>query len=1146
MRTIDVFALVGMAFLSAFAATSATLGEDPAREPKVAQVTVKWMSAEPVDAERRWLRIPDYLEGATAFTALDPKRPKDLNLGLTDFTVESDGMIVLAASWTVDGNRSGNWYESRSTEKSLIDEGWIPIGATNRVTIDHRNDDYVLFRRELKAGESFRFHSRKYGPPFVILPTNEHLAKIASLKPVTPSTHDITKIPVTDSTKRGTKNPRVFQLLRREMTSTDREAMLGLLNRELVRQAILLSAREELQLSTRDEFLGQTIEQEADAVHLPWDVLVTAQRGHRVSMTIVRGEGNRWLPLYDAEFPLPATDLLCHLATKSEELSRTKFVELLRQAGYSGERVPNADEGTVPPGIQAQLQQWSDVAQFAAVRQLHRMIRTEGESAARLSAVACGYAQLGSLTELYWSSAHKAYTARAMLYAERLVATYPELPLSYETRSYVRTLAGLHKMALEDVDEARVRRAAAGETLPASEWLPVVEAICRYQPDVLARVESGSWLEQLSLYLQMLRDEASPNAVVRIAAAERLIEVAPECQRALEVVGAQENSEGRRLVGAQGLRYASESLYPALQAIPDLPEETAKLVQTWAAGNRDQLSAELEARAAIIRQLRSANPAAEDDLPLALLGNLLREQNYLHAIRYVRFGRTSGSANPNSLEDSEKLQTTLKQLVAGHPFELYLDMFGYSRNRQVVTEKLAAAVQEPDVPYIVEPILSSLYYSDPKYQPLWNTVRSKAARGFDVTYRELSIPFSKGFHGSMIDPLEDLKQVSPHQPLTIARTIEHQWKVAHSRAEEWEGSYLTSPDVQGALAVAYMRVGQTDAAIRCFDRQLELAPDKASFVKLAELYQQQRKFEQFETTLEQFLALDLPQVERVDVQFQLGEHYLTTQQPEKALPHLQAAAEARSPQAYHRLAECYARLGRFEEGEAAARTLATTFGGDSLLEWMCWCARWGRGNREAATQVAMRYILSFPAQPTSLQYSHAGLYFTISGEPEKAYDAIQKTVATSKEDSKTAFTVLAALMANQLQKPEERDRLLQQSIRYGVTLDAQGPKINPAAQLAELIVADLAMPESQLETTAIDEIARAAQHQSGMPTRLYHLAGMYLQQIGRPEDAKRYLNLSATSPRIGFQWAIYSSLTLQELGVARGLHRTTELEQAAE
>ena len=74
----------------------------------------------------------------------------------------------------------------------------------------------------------------------------------------------------------------------------------------------------------------------------------------------------------------------------------------------------------MPQDVEKRLESLSMVETFAAVRRLHEAIRADGESPARLAALARAYAQLGMLTEFLWSPAHRVFKARALLYAERL------------------------------------------------------------------------------------------------------------------------------------------------------------------------------------------------------------------------------------------------------------------------------------------------------------------------------------------------------------------------------------------------------------------------------------------------------------------------------------------------------------------------------------------------------------------------------------------------------------------------------------------------------------------------------------------------------------------------------------------------------
>ena len=198
-----------------------------------------------------------------------------------------------------------------------------------------------------------------------------------------------------------------------------------LLHREVIRQAVLIAARDGLGLGTRDEVLGDrppeapgggaavvvsNFRMEPGASR----VFVLRGIGDAKAETLLRHD---LLPNSAAEF-----DYLLRLTTLAETLSRTALPEALKALGLKGEPNPYRAEAALPPNVEDRLEQLGFVETLAAVRDLHAAIRSDGESPARLGALARGYAQLGVLSEFQWHPAHKAFKARALLYAERLLA----------------------------------------------------------------------------------------------------------------------------------------------------------------------------------------------------------------------------------------------------------------------------------------------------------------------------------------------------------------------------------------------------------------------------------------------------------------------------------------------------------------------------------------------------------------------------------------------------------------------------------------------------------------------------------------------------------------------------------------------------
>ena len=212
----------------------------------------------------------------------------------------------------------------------------------------------------------------------------------------------------------------------------------GLLERELLRQAFLIAARDELGLNTSDEVLGERRNIAKPTASGPELVTIPGPEGS-IRLVIAPENGSAGEALLDRDLTKPspknegskstgygpAREDLADLTIRTEALSRSELPDVLRKLGARGK--PNATnaEGKVPESIENRLNDLSFASVFAALKDLHGLIRSDGESPSRLGALVRGYALLGLLTEFQWHPAHKAYKARSLLYAQRLVARDP-------------------------------------------------------------------------------------------------------------------------------------------------------------------------------------------------------------------------------------------------------------------------------------------------------------------------------------------------------------------------------------------------------------------------------------------------------------------------------------------------------------------------------------------------------------------------------------------------------------------------------------------------------------------------------------------------------------------------------------------------
>ena len=223
----------------------------------------------------------------------------------------------------------------------------------------------------------------------------------------------------------------------------------GILTREFMRQALLIAAREELGLVVRDELLG--------------DVMPSESNPARMTMGVVLGNGVRKLRISKADrttggsqsYSLGPNGLVNdRVYEQTEALSRGEFVRILKGFGFRGKPIPRNTAAKVPEEAERLLQKMSFPCQFAAIRLLHQTIREQGESDALLGALVRGYANLAWMSDYFWLPGKKAIQSRAVLYAQRLMASSENLRLARQHRAYALAACGLHTAALAELKSA--------------------------------------------------------------------------------------------------------------------------------------------------------------------------------------------------------------------------------------------------------------------------------------------------------------------------------------------------------------------------------------------------------------------------------------------------------------------------------------------------------------------------------------------------------------------------------------------------------------------------------------------------------------------------------------------------------------------
>ncbi len=412
----------------------------------------------------------------------------------------------------------------------------------------------------------------------------------------------------------------------------------SILERELVRQAILIAARDELGLPTRDEILDDAPAGPGQGDGPPVEVAILF-RPSECHALVRRGanENAEILQTHDLGTNPDRGNYSPRLTVTAEALSRTEFPALLKQLGARGEPNKVRDDAPVPPEVDRRLETLSMIETWAAVRALHEAIRVDGESSSRLSALARAYAQLGMLTEYQWNPVHRVFKARALLYAQRLNARAgnSQSAEALRTRAFVRALVGRHDLALADLGEANqldeAAKAKGAHPSPSPTWLPVIDAYLKADRKALA-IKDGPHARLASL-LNLMLLEFPPGTRLVIEAARDIVQTDADCDRAYESIRRNGDLGDVHAASAMGL-VAFTNLFPEkLKSLKTLPQS----VKTSLDQGGDELT--------LVDQLEAAGRPGHDagEPSWGVLAYLVRETRFVHVWRRLFFMRASGT-----------------------------------------------------------------------------------------------------------------------------------------------------------------------------------------------------------------------------------------------------------------------------------------------------------------------------------------------------------------------------------------------------------------------------------------------------------------------------------------------------------------------
>lgn len=897
---------------------------------------------------------------------------------------------------------------------------------------------------------------------------------------------------------------------------------IGSLTREIIRQAFLIAARDEMGLCTRDGATGEIVlVSDPAAPTFPVEFLISLQVD--LNKAIVNLEASRpiasgkWLNWESGPMQFKGPLRLEDLLTSAEAWSRKEFVQVLRQAGFQKRASTPSDAVDAGSDVKEHL---DVIAQYSFLRKLHAERRSKGESDANLGGLIRTYANLGDLTNCYCTPMFKAFKARSLLYSQRYLALRGTTPGALAHRAYAYALCGDQNKALNDLKAAR----GDGKTT-VPDWLPVIDAFCHYKPESLQQVTGPN--RELALYLNMRMSDPENDELSAARAIERYINANLAPFRGFEMMFETRALGRLRHLTEEAIDERWKRVYERIAEIPTLPPD-AKAAASTIIGNSKKVSLEQEhrSRVQLISSLRQAGSSSSDESEPSwlLLAEMLHETNFNQAWHTLEVEDYMLGVDPT---DTMK---TLLPLVQGHRYQKLIEGFSGDRqaNSKHITE-LANAVKPWDCELSALPIQRAVFRKlDP--QKSGETYRQMLLNADYLFDDQLRLGKFAEYPKSEI--ARALRELAPHQPISAAYAITHNWeKDGSSHAKEWEKTFQNSPSVMLALGNAYQTKNQFEDARRCFENSVARSPTFEAYQALADLYEKLGDLTASQNALEE--ALELPDfgLKGPMVEVKLARNLMKKGDWEGAREHAIEAARSGSAWGMDTLARCAEGLGDWKLAEAVQRQKSERYA-DCNADWYFWCVRTQKGNLNQAKGFAQTLI--GPANPSQNpgEIEAAAIAHRINGDFENAAAAYAKIVDLPK--TQFATIMIAAALNETLQKNEIRDAYWDKI----VTTNQKAMRQTLCVDLIDLFRRILKSRDGKWDAKAFDDIV--LRYRTNEITAAYYLAGVFLQNRKQNDLADDYLTVAATSFEVERFSCLLATVSLREQKKKIGLARSSE------
>jgi tetratricopeptide (TPR) repeat protein len=870
----------------------------------------------------------------------------------------------------------------------------------------------------------------------------------------------------------------------------------GLLARELVRQALLLAAREELACTTRDLHLGQAPPEGASHLDIVSIFGAGGEDGPATRLELLRGQPPAQ-ELFASEAMMPAAPIgIVDLTTDCEARSRGSFVTHLKQAGLSGKPPHWNADAEVPSAVPGLLAEMNFVPQWRAACLLHAEMTRRGASPSLMAALVRAYANLGVLTELHWAPAHDVFTARSLLYAQRLVVQQPQSGPALTARAYAYALAGLHAAALSDLDSLE-KLAFGGEAKP-DETSVLIRDFCRFRIDLLTPNRFKAESRELVRLLRCLVREQSDSERQTIEEALDDIKALPHCYRIQTSLCQRAGVSLGHSVTLAGPSATAKTIYPRLIAMKELPDEARAVARNTTPGLTARLlgggsgsAVEFAARAKVIAALMDAKVSVgeQDELTWPVLGRMIAEHSFQEVFRRADFEHNSLGV------PTDDWLNAARPLYEGHPFASLLQSF--RRDEAVVQKAIAqAATIDLDTIEMQAQNLETIDANSRTQASKRRAVQVAAAclDHMDYTMNDLARRYPSVARYYQQRESKIMFELSPYSPQARNAMVAFHWNEVRPQIDQWLVDAEGDAAQLAAIGRHYSDDKQYDKAVPLLRKACDLSPELDNLRLLANAYRLQGKIDEWQNTLSEFLKQPDYALEHAGLRKEIAAYYMERHEWRKALPFAHAAAKSYASWGLLLEAQCQEALEDWPHAEALYRVEAERY---ETLSWFFFTRRTGQGNAAAALAYA-RTLINGPVATDITSNDRVAFHLAL-GDAAAARE-IQEVKFRELPNNQFVGLLLATL-ADQLGDSARRDAALKHVAASAPAKKAKTPRTGFPA-LAEALVKDLASGgHGEFNLDALSKL------RSKLPASddigFDYLAGCYFDQHGKSDEARK-------------------------------------------